>query len=506
MATTGMACSCSTPDSRRYLLAHLGEVQDGLLRALLWDALWEEVRETRISPVGLARAGAARAARRARRRYRLRRADPAPDSVPLVPERCTARGSGVPGRNGAARGHAGRTDPQPAHPLLPCLRCGGRQRGWPHRAEAAPRRGTGGAGASVVGERPLPHHPPAVGSVRSRCAAAARSRSAARYRRRRAPLRLCRRRRSAGCADEAALLRCVPAPARLARALDRRGVAGVQCGGAPGSHSRALASGAGGAAGAELAAQDILRQCVVVGLRRRPGGRAGSGAGGAGRRRPRARARPQAQAAGSDRRARAYGGDPACRLDSARLRSRIAEAQRTPDARPDSERDLGAARHSSVAMPAFLSAPRRRKPSRLHAPAVSRPRFLVPLRCSVPGDHDELRPLQDPEAEPARARHPGDRHGWDRQARCRRRDGARRARGDLARRRRRSRGVGRHHPRRRQGLLRRRQPRPGRAHGEGLRHPRARVARGEGSGLQPDQLLQDRGVGHARPGGRARGW
>ncbi len=36
--------------SRRYLLLHLGDVQDGLLRALLWDALWEEVRETRISP------------------------------------------------------------------------------------------------------------------------------------------------------------------------------------------------------------------------------------------------------------------------------------------------------------------------------------------------------------------------------------------------------------------------------------------------------------------------
>ena len=38
------------PASRAHLLAHLGEVQDGLLRGLLWDALWEEVRETRITP------------------------------------------------------------------------------------------------------------------------------------------------------------------------------------------------------------------------------------------------------------------------------------------------------------------------------------------------------------------------------------------------------------------------------------------------------------------------
>jgi aminopeptidase N len=38
------------PDSRRYLLAHLGQVQDQLLRALLWDALWEEVRATIIAP------------------------------------------------------------------------------------------------------------------------------------------------------------------------------------------------------------------------------------------------------------------------------------------------------------------------------------------------------------------------------------------------------------------------------------------------------------------------
>jgi aminopeptidase N len=38
------------PESRRYLLTHLGEVQDDLLRALLWDALWEEVRETTIAP------------------------------------------------------------------------------------------------------------------------------------------------------------------------------------------------------------------------------------------------------------------------------------------------------------------------------------------------------------------------------------------------------------------------------------------------------------------------
>lgn len=38
------------PDSRRYLLAHLGRVQDRLLRALLWDALWEEVRAARLAP------------------------------------------------------------------------------------------------------------------------------------------------------------------------------------------------------------------------------------------------------------------------------------------------------------------------------------------------------------------------------------------------------------------------------------------------------------------------
>ncbi len=38
------------PASRAYLLAHLGEVRDGLLRGLLWDALWEEVRETGITP------------------------------------------------------------------------------------------------------------------------------------------------------------------------------------------------------------------------------------------------------------------------------------------------------------------------------------------------------------------------------------------------------------------------------------------------------------------------
>jgi aminopeptidase N len=38
------------PASRAYLLAHLGEVRDGLLRALLWDALWEAVRDVTIAP------------------------------------------------------------------------------------------------------------------------------------------------------------------------------------------------------------------------------------------------------------------------------------------------------------------------------------------------------------------------------------------------------------------------------------------------------------------------
>ena len=38
------------PASRAYLLEHLGEVRDGLLRALLWDAFWEAVREAAIAP------------------------------------------------------------------------------------------------------------------------------------------------------------------------------------------------------------------------------------------------------------------------------------------------------------------------------------------------------------------------------------------------------------------------------------------------------------------------
>jgi aminopeptidase N len=36
--------------STDYLLAHLGEVKESSLRALLWDALWEEVRQLRIAP------------------------------------------------------------------------------------------------------------------------------------------------------------------------------------------------------------------------------------------------------------------------------------------------------------------------------------------------------------------------------------------------------------------------------------------------------------------------
>ena len=128
------------PASGRHLLAHLGEVQDGLLRALLWDALWEEVRETRITPsewLALA----------------LRELPGEQDDVtvsgvlarlqtalPLVSERRAARGPCASARGGPAAGHAGRTDPQPAHPLLPRLRCGRRQRERPHRNETAAHR------------------------------------------------------------------------------------------------------------------------------------------------------------------------------------------------------------------------------------------------------------------------------------------------------------------------------------------------------------------------------
>ncbi|HEX2094142.1 MAG TPA: M1 family aminopeptidase, partial [Longimicrobiaceae bacterium] len=38
------------PRSTRYLLSHVGEVEDGLLRAMLWGALWDEVREARLAP------------------------------------------------------------------------------------------------------------------------------------------------------------------------------------------------------------------------------------------------------------------------------------------------------------------------------------------------------------------------------------------------------------------------------------------------------------------------
>jgi aminopeptidase N len=38
------------PASARYVAAHVGEVRDDLLRAMLWGALWDDVRETRMRP------------------------------------------------------------------------------------------------------------------------------------------------------------------------------------------------------------------------------------------------------------------------------------------------------------------------------------------------------------------------------------------------------------------------------------------------------------------------
>jgi aminopeptidase N len=47
----GYALFLLDPVSRSYLLQQIGQVQDALLRVLLWDALWESVRAAELAPV-----------------------------------------------------------------------------------------------------------------------------------------------------------------------------------------------------------------------------------------------------------------------------------------------------------------------------------------------------------------------------------------------------------------------------------------------------------------------
>jgi len=47
----GYALFLVDPASRSYLLKQIGQVQDALLRALLWDALWESVRAAELAPL-----------------------------------------------------------------------------------------------------------------------------------------------------------------------------------------------------------------------------------------------------------------------------------------------------------------------------------------------------------------------------------------------------------------------------------------------------------------------
>ena len=82
----------------RAMAEHVGEADDGLLRAMLWGALWDQVRESRMEPARFAAHRAARAAAGARRADRRARSwAAAPRRSPATPRTRTPRGSSPSG-------------------------------------------------------------------------------------------------------------------------------------------------------------------------------------------------------------------------------------------------------------------------------------------------------------------------------------------------------------------------------------------------------------------------
>ena len=75
--TTPTGSSCSTIASAAWLGAHIGEVNDPFLRAMLWGAMWDLVRDARLAPTQFIATAMRELPERARRtdRRRHRRAD-----------------------------------------------------------------------------------------------------------------------------------------------------------------------------------------------------------------------------------------------------------------------------------------------------------------------------------------------------------------------------------------------------------------------------------------------
>ena len=76
--------------SRDALLAELGSVEDGFLRALLWDALWESVRDANLPPTTWIELALRELPRGAGRGHRDQPARLSADRAALVSERCAA--------------------------------------------------------------------------------------------------------------------------------------------------------------------------------------------------------------------------------------------------------------------------------------------------------------------------------------------------------------------------------------------------------------------------------